>query len=784
MKFGLGQSAPRVEDHRLLTGGGRYTDDHNLVRQLYMHVVRSPYPHARIFTIDQSAALASAGVIGVFQHADLLHDDIGTIPCFGPRLVPLKRPGGEPIYEPDYPALADDRVRYAGQPVAIVIAESAAQAKDAAELVAVEYEALEPCIDTFSAAAGDKPVVWPECPRNICFQINMGNRQGVDEAFAKAAHISRLRLPFSRVCTNAMEPRAALGDYDASSARYTLYSGNQNPHDMRHWLAKSVLKIAESQLRIVSPDMGGAFGLRAAIFPELVLVLWASKRVARPVKWLGERSEMIVAEDQSRDLVLDIALALARDGEFLGLRINGVAACGAYLSYFAPLPAFGNMGGAAGTYRTPFIHVDVTGVFTHTAPICPYRGAGRPEAAQAIEQIIDLAAREMDIDRIALRRRNFIAPAQMPFQTGLTYNYDCGEFEANMDSALQLSDFAGFEARRAQSRRRGMLRGIGVINAIEQAAGMLDEGAEIRFDPSGGCTVLMGLHSHGQGHETVFRQLLADQLGLEFEQIRYVQGDTDLVAYGHGTGGSRGSGLGSAALSKAADMIIEKGKRITAATLEASVGDVGFTDGRFSIAGTDLSIDLREIASIAFDPQRRPAQEDGGLQAFATFKPSGPTFPNACHACELEVDPQTGVTTMISYFVVEDVGTMMNPQLIVGQLQGGVVQGFGQIMMEQVVYGDDGQQLSGSLMDYCMPRADDVPFCTVQFNPVPTKTNPLGIKGVGEAGTVGSMPAVMCALLDALRPAGVTDLHMPASPHRIWQALRATQATPAARSTA
>jgi carbon-monoxide dehydrogenase large subunit len=771
MKFGLGQSAPRVEDQRFLTGLGRYTDDHNLPGQARAVVVRSAYPHARISGMDKAAALAAPGVVAVLDHADLVADGVNPIPSLGPKLLPLKRPSGEPIYEPEYPALAGDIARYAGQPVALVVAETAAQARDAAELLEVDYEPLDACIDTATAHLGDAPVVWPDCPDNVCFQVQMGDRDGVDKALAGAAHVTRLRLPVSRVCTNAMEPRGALGNYDEHDGRYTLWSGHQNPHHLRKHLATRVFDVPESQVRVVSPDMGGAFGLRASIFPELVLVLWASKRLGRPVKWLGERSEMIVAEDQSRDMVMDVSLALSAEGDFQAVEVKSVAACGAFLSYFSPLPAFGNMGGVAGVYRTPNIHIDVTGVFSHTTPIAPYRGAGRPEAAFIIELLIDAAAKELGIDRIALRRRNVIAPDAMPFQTGLSYKYDCGEFEANMDKALGSVDFAGFEARRAESKQRGMLRGLGVVNAIEQAAGMADEAAEIRFDADGSVTVTMGVHSHGQGHETVFRQLLADRLGLEFEQVRYVQGDTDRVPYGHGTNGSRGSGLGSAALAIAADRIIDKGKRIAAAQLEAAEQDVEFDAGRFSVPGTDLKMSLAEVAAVGHDPARRPAGDDAGFSAYSTWKPPAPTFPNACHACEIEVDPATGVTSMERYVIVEDCGTIMNPRLLSGQLQGGVVQGFGQIMMENVVYDDGGQQLSGSFMDYCMPRADDVPFCEIDYNPVLTKTNPLGIKGVGEAGTVGSMPAVMAALLDALAPAGVNEIAMPASPHRIWKAL-------------
>lgn len=772
MKFGLGQSAPRVEDQRLLTGGGRYTDDHTEAAQLRAVVLRSPYPHAQITSINTESALALDGVVAVLTHAELAADNIGHLPCFAPTLVPLTRPDGQPIYVPDYPALANDIVHYAGQPVAFVVAQSLAIARDAAELVEVDYQPLDACTSTADAREANAATVWPQCPDNICFDIQMGDREAVNTALESADHVTHLQIPVSRICTNSMEPRGAVASYDRFEDRYTLISGHQSPHDLRHFLATEIFHVAESQVRVVSPDMGGAFGMRASIFPELVLTLWASKRLDQPVKWLGERSEMIVAEDQSRDMIIDLALALNKDGEFLALDVKSVAACGAYLSYFSPLPTFGNMGGVAGVYTTPSIHVDVTGVFTHTTPICPYRGAGRPEASLAIEQIIDVAAREMGLDRIELRRRNMIGVDAMPFQTGLTFKYDCGEFEANMDSALQAADFAGFKTRQSQARANGRLLGLGVINTIEQSAGLLDEGAEIRFDAGGSATVYMGVHSHGQGHETVFRQLLADRLGLDFERIRYVMGDTDQVPYGHGTGGSRSSGLGGAALAKASDMIIEKGRRVAAVELEAAPQDIEFDQGSFQIAGTDRSISIDDVINIVFDPKRRPADEDGGLSAFATYKPSGPTFPNGCHVCEVEIDPESGVTEMIRYVVVQDCGTIMNPRLLRGQLQGGIVQGLGQIMMERVVFDESGQQLSGSFMDYCMPRADDVPFCEIEFNAVPTATNPLGIKGAGEAGTVGGMPAVMTAVLDALAAAGVSDIEMPASPERVWRALQ------------
>ncbi|MCH9671067.1 MAG: molybdopterin-dependent oxidoreductase, partial [Gammaproteobacteria bacterium] len=521
------------------------------------------------------------------------------------------------------------------------------------------------------------------------------------------------------------------------------------------------------------PDMGGSFGLRATIFPELVLVLWASKNLGRPVKWLGDRSEGFMGDDHGRDSHYRVALGLDKAGHFLALDIENVSALGAYVGLFGPFPSFGNMGGVAGTYVTPAISAKIWGVLTNTTPTAPYRGAGRPEATMAIELAIDRAAREMGIDRVELRRLNLISPDAMPYQTPLTYCYDCGDFEKNMAMAMELGDWSGFAQRQAQSRKRGALRGIGFVNAIEQSAGLFDEGAEISIDSHGVATVLMGTHSHGQGHETVFRQLLSERLGLDFEAIRYVQGDTDRVPYGHGTGGSRVSGLGGAALAKAAELLVDKGRAIAATTLESAVADIEFTDGRYNVAGTDLSVTLQEIARIANSPVERPADAEPGFRAFGFFKPAGPTYPNGCHICEVEIEIETGVLRLDRYCVADDVGTVLNPLLLHGQVHGGIVQGASQIMMEQIVFDpESGQLLTGSFMDYCMPRADDMPNIEVAFHEVPTPTNPLGVKGAGECGTVGALACVMSATLNALESVGITEIDMPATSERLWQALR------------
>ena len=771
MKFGLGQPALREEDKRFVRGQGRYTDDINLPNQAHAYILRSPHPHACIRAIDTSEARGAPGVVAIYTGADIAKAGLGDLPCFVARAVPFKRPDGQPIFVPPHPALAIGKVAFAGDCVAFVVAETREQARNAAERIEVDYEALAANTDARTALSGQAPAVWEACADNICYRAEVGDRAAVERAFAGARHVTSIELEMPRVAVNAMEPRAALGEYTASDARYTLYSGNQMPHDMRHWLASAVLKVPESQIRIVSPDMGGSFGLRATIFPEIPLVLWAARQIGRPVKWVNERSDGML-EEQGRDFVMRGELALDHNGRFLGLRVDVVGNMGAYLSNFGPHPPFGNIGGIAGVYATPAMHARVTGVFTNTGQTGPVRGAGRPEATSLIEQIIDKAAREMGIDRVELRRRNIIPPSAMPFQTPLTYNYDCGEFERNMDQALAMIDAAGFEARRASARASGRLLGLGIANTIEQSAGGNDEGGEIRFDRQGHATILMGTHSHGQGHETVFKQLVSDRFGLDFDEIRYVQGDTDVVPYGHGTGGSRVSGVGSAALLGAVEKVVAKGRIIAAHALETDADSIEFSDGNFRAKGTNRSLDIREIAALAFQPALLPPGTDSGLTGFSTFRPKAPTFPNACHVAEVEIDPETGTSRICRYIAVEDVGTVLNPLLLGGQIHGGIAQGAGHVFGEQFVWDESGQPLTGSFMDYVMPRADDLPSFEIATHPVPTKRNPLGVKGAGEAGTVGAVACLTSAVLDALAPLGITDLPTPFTPQRIWRAIR------------
>ena len=771
MKFGIGQSAPRFEDRRLLRGEGRYTDDIDLPGQARACVLRSPHAHARILSIDTAEAACAPGVLGVFTAADLAADGVGTLP----NLIgssPLTRPDGSPVYAPPRPALAEGKVAFVGDPVALVVAENETQARDAAEQVSVDYEPRPGIASLAAARAPEAPVLWDECPDNVCFRVRVGDHERVARALAGAARVVRSRLEISRVCPAPMEPRAAIGCFDAFERRYVLYEGSQAPHAIRRSLARDVFRVPETRVRVVSPDLGGGFGLRATVFPETALVLWAARRLGRPVKWTGERSEAFLIDDQARDMVVEVEIGLDEQATFQAIRMRGLAAVGAYLTGYGGYPAFVNLGGLAGAYRTPAICAEVDGVFTTTAPVGPYRGAGRPETSIALEHAIDRAAYALGIERAELRRRNMIAGREMPFQTGLRYRYDSGDFPALLEGALGRADVPGFEARRARSRATGRLRGLGIAYTVEQSAGVSDESAELHFDADGTATLTLGTHSHGQGHETVFRQIVAERLGLEFERIRYVQGDTDRVAYGGGTAGSRCAVLGGNAVNRALERIVAKGRRIAAALLEAADEDVEFGEGAFRVGGTDREVPLPEVVAACFDPRRRPAGEDAGLAALASFTPPGPTFPNGCHLCEVEVDPETGAVAVQSYHVVEDVGTVLNPRLLRAQLQGGIVQGFGQIMQEQVVLDAEAQPLSGSFMDYAIPRADEVPFCDIALHPVPTPSNPLGVKGAGEAGTVGGMPCVLSAVRDALASAGAGAVEMPLTPERVWRALR------------
>ena len=767
MKFGIGQGVPRWEDPRLLRGGGRYADDMNKPHQAYGVVVRSPHAHAKIASIETRAAKAAPGVKLVWTYDDV--KQLGNLPC----AVPRQRPGGKPMFQPPYTILANDAVKLVGDAIAFVVAETLAQARDAAELVEVGYEPLPSITHTGDALRPGAPSIWADCPDNICFVFELGNKAAVEEAFKKAHHVTKLEMDISRIAISPMEPRSSIGEYDKYDGRYTLYTGTQGPHGVRTALASAVFKVPENKVRVISEDMGGAFGMRSCPYRENVLCLAAAKALDRPVKWTADRTESFMSDDHARDNVTTAELALDKDGKFLGLRVSTIANMGAYLSLLTPHSSTNNLGTLANTYTTPAIYTHVTAVFTNTNSTGPYRGAGRPEAAYVIERTIDAASREMGIDPIELRRRNMIPKVTAPYKTGLIFTYDSGEFEKNMDLALELGDRKEFNARREEAKRRGKLRGQGVANAIEQSAGGPPEWAQIRFDPSGGVTLIMGTHNHGQGHETIFRQMLSDMLGLEWEQIRIAQGDSDQATAGTGTFGSRSSGVGGASIRMAAEKIVNKGKKMAAHLLEAAEADIEFKGGMFTVAGTDKSLPLIEVAKAAQNFMRVPKGIEVGLDEWAAWSPPAPTFPNGCHVAEVEIDPDTGAVTLDRYAAVDDVGTIVNPLLLEGQIHGGAVQGIGQIMLEKVVWDrESGQMLSASFMDYTMPRADDLPSFKLETNAVPTPTNPMGIKGAGEAGCVGAMPAVMNAIIDALAPLGVHTLDMPATPERVWRAIQ------------
>jgi carbon-monoxide dehydrogenase large subunit len=675
------------------------------------------------------------------------------------------------MFAPPHRGLTQERVRYVGDPIALVIAETRAQAEDAAERVQIDYAPLASVTSTAEAVGGAP--VWDECPDNVSHVFEVGDRAATDAAMASAAHVVRRRYVISRVHAQFMEPRSALGVWDPGEERYTLYADVQYPHRVRNALASSIFQIPEHQIRVVAGDVGGGFGSKGWQYAEHRLVLWAARKLGRPVKWVCDRRESVPADEHARDNVTEAELALAGDGRFLALRVRTLANVGAYISSDRNLLAtFSNVPTLVGVYTFPVAHVEVTSVLTNTNSTAPYRGAGRPEATYVLERLIDDAARELGLDRVDLRRRNLIPSSAMPYRTALGVTYDCGDFETSMEKALKLGDMAGFHARRERARAHGRLRGLAVVNAIEQAAGPQPEFAEIRFSPSGSATVFMGTKNQGQGHETTFKQILHERLGLDPSEVRYIDGDTDRVGFGMGSMGSRSTVIGGTALWTAADKVIAKGKKIAARLLEASEQDVAFADGRFNVVGTDRAVVLKEVARAAFQPGQLPRGLEPGLYETGTFVPPGATWPNGCHVCEVEVDPETGALTLVSYMIVDDVGTVINPLTLKGQIHGGVAQGVGQAIMEQVVYDrESGQLLTASFMDYAMPRADTFCDMHIESNPVPTKLNPLGAKGAGEAGTVGALPAVMNAVMDALATMGVRHLDMPATSDRVWRAI-------------
>jgi carbon-monoxide dehydrogenase large subunit len=774
---GIGKSVRRREDVRFITGRGRYTDDIGLPGQAYAAFLRSPYPRARIEAVDASGALEVPGVLGVFTGRDLAADKIGDLPCGW--LVKSK--DGSDMKVAPHPPLAVDVVNYVGEPYAVVVAETLAAARDGAEAVTTDFEELEAVVSL--AAATGSAQIHGNVPDNLCYLWALGDESATAAAFARAARVTTLELSNNRLIPNAMEPRAAVASFDRASGEFTLYTTSQNPHLERLILSAFVQLAPEHKLRVIAPDVGGGFGSKIFVYPEETAVAWAARRIGRPVKWTAERSESFLADAHGRDHLTKAELALAADGTFLALRVKTRANLGAYLSTFAssvPTYLYGTL--LAGQYRTPAIYVEVEGVYTNTAPVDAYRGAGRPEATYVVERIVETAARDLGIDPVSIRRRNLIRPEEFPYQTPVALEYDTGNYAASLEKALALADYAGFPQRRAEAQARGRRRGIGFSCyieacglapsqlAIQLGAGVgLYESGEVRVNPTGSVTVFTGSHSHGQGHETTFAQIVSAKLGIPFDAVEVVHGDTGRVEFGLGTYGSRSLAVGGSALVKATDKVIAKGKRIAAHMLDASPDDVDFADGAFSARTSNRKLTFGEVAFAAYVPSNYPSEEEPGLSEKAFYDPKNFTFPAGTHIAEVEIDPDTGVVDVVSFVAVDDFGHVVNPMIVEGQVHGGIAQGIGQALLEHGIYDEGGQLVTGSYMDYCMPRADDLPSFKVDTTVTPCTHNPLGVKGCGEAGAIGAPAAVMNAVTDAL---GVRDVPMPATPERVWRTLR------------
>ncbi len=774
----IGQSVQRREDYRFLTGAGQYTDDVVLPRQTYGVFLRSPYAHARIRSIDTAKAAKAPGVLQIFTGADLADAKVGGLPCGW--LIHSK--DGSPMKEPPHPVLAQGKVRHVGDQVALVVAETLLQAKDAAELIEVDYQELPAVIDIRSVESAGT-AVHDDVSNNVCYDWGHGNKDAVDAAFAKAAKVTKLEFTNNRLIPNAMEPRAANAQYTKHDDSYTLYVANQNPHVERLLMSAFVLGLPESRVRVIAPDVGGGFGSKIFLYPEETALVWASKRVGRPIKWTAERSESFLVDAHGRDHATTAELAMDEKGNFLALRVKTIANMGAYLSTFAssvPTILYATL--LAGQYKTPAIYAEVKAVFTNTAPVDAYRGAGRPEATYVVERVVEQAARDMGMDPTAIRRQNFVT--EFPYATPVGLTYDTGNYAAHLDKAKELADVAGFADRKAQSQANGKLRGLGyacyieacglapssIAGALGARAGLFEAG-EVRVHPTGTVTVFTGSHSHGQGHETTFAQVVAGKLGIPVENVEIVHGDTGRVPFGMGTYGSRSLAVGGTAIVKAVDKIIAKGKKIAAHLLEASDTDIVFENGEFKVAGTDKKVPFGSVALTAYVPHNFPHDKlEPGLNENAFYDPSNFTYPAGSHICEVEVDPETGRTTIAKFTAVDDFGNIINPMIVQGQMHGGIAQGLGQAMMEGCVYDPkSGQLLTGSYMDYTMPRADDLPSFTIDHTNTPCTHNPLGVKGCGEAGAIGSPAAYMNALTDAL---GVRDIAMPATAERVWRAAR------------
>ncbi|MFN9140647.1 MAG: xanthine dehydrogenase family protein molybdopterin-binding subunit [Betaproteobacteria bacterium] len=778
----IGKSVERREDYRFLTGNGQYTDDITLPGQTFAAFLRSPHAHARIRAIDTAAAQAAPGVLAVFTGKDVA--GVNGLPC-GWLINSID---GTPMKEPKHPIIAEHKVLHVGDQVALVVAETLAQAKAALNLIEVDYDVLPAVADT-ATAAGNATAVHDIAPDNVCYTWALGDKAGVDAAFAKAAHVTRLEFVNNRLVPNAMEPRAANAVYSRADDSYTLYVASQNPHVERLLMTAFVLGLPEHKVRVIAPDVGGGFGSKIYLYAEETALVWAARKVGRPIKWTAERSESFITDAHGRDHVTVAELAMDGNGKFLALREHTTANLGAYLSTFSScIPTILHSTLLAGQYTTPVIYSEIKAVFTNTVPVDAYRGAGRPEATYLLERLVDTAARELKLDPAELRRRNFIR--SFPYQTPVALMYDTGDYDATLDRALELADVAGFAARRAESEKKGLRRGLGyaayieacgiapsnIAGALGARAGLFEAG-EVRVHPTGKVTVFTGSHSHGQGHETTFAQVVADKLGIDIEDVDIQHGDTGKTLFGMGTYGSRSLSVGGTAIVKALDKVVAKGKKIAAHLLEAADADIEFANGEFRVAGTDRKKSFAEVALTAYVPHNFPLDKlEPGLNENAFYDPTNFTFPAGTYVCEVEVDPATGAVRIDRFSACDDFGNVVNPMIVEGQVHGGLAQGIGQALTEGCVYNEDGQLVTGTYMDYAMPRADDLPHFVVETaKGTPCTHNPLGVKGCGEAGAIGSTPAVVNAIVDALAPLGVRDIAMPATPYSVWKAIQAAQ---------
>jgi len=768
--FGAGQPVPRTEDPRLLSGRGRYTADISLPGEAHAVFLRSPHAHAEIVGIDVEAAREVPGVLAVYTGADTAANGLGDIPC----LIDVSDRDGKRLPSPGRPLIAKERVRFVGDTVAMIVADSRAAALDAADAVFVDYEPFDAVATIDDAIAEDAPQLWNDAPGNRAFFWRHGDLEATEDAFQEADRVVSLDLINNRVAACPMEPRAVVGTFE--DGRYTLYTPSQGAHLIQRMIAEHTLKVPKDAVRVIVPDVGGAFGAKIYHYAEEALALWASRRLERPVKWVAERADAFIADVHGRDHKAHAEAALDPDGRILALRVHWYANMGAYLNCFGPFVSSETVGRMlTGAYAIPAMSAIAEGVYTNSVPVDAYRGAGRPEAAYMIERIIDAAAREIGLPVDEMRRRNLIRAEQMPFATAAGRTYDSGDFLRNMEDAMAAADWPGFESRRAEARNRGTLRGIGLSVYVEACDGGAAEEAMLRVESSGNVELLIGTQSGGHGHETAYAQLIADGLDVPMDRIRVVQGDTDRIPYGGGTGGSRSLPVGGPAVLEAVDAVIARGKSLAARLLQASEDDIIFMDGLFLVSGTERGIGLADLAAAAAEPENRPADDaPPGLGATARYAPDAATYPNGCHVCEVEIDPETGHVTIVNYRAVDDFGMVVNPLLLAGQVHGGVVQGIGQALLEEAVYDrETGQLMTGTFLDYALPRAGDVPAIEVTYNNVPCTTNPMGIKGAGEAGTIAACPAVMNAVIDALAPLGVRQLDMPATAEKIWRAIRA-----------